>query len=238
MKFAFALTLLAAGGCFTQLSGQTILKEGDSPESAPSQASQTYGKVDGDTYISPTGLFSIKIPVLPELGGTISDTPNVVTFDDDYSVHLSVGAFPLSPELKSEYETRGAKDFLINFFTGIVMPDFVANFPGSKLEKTAAFLPQFQGGAVLLYSLHPGGSNFERRTRFSIAIPPVVAKRGNICFVRSGYVFVISTELAERAIERSTYKQTPEEENAILRKRLLDIVAKMQFTPPVPGMKN
>jgi len=162
----------------------------------------------------------------------------VVTFDDDFSIHLSMGAFPLPQELKSDYETRGAKDFLIHFFDSIVMADFVSNFPGSTREQTAAFLPHTMDGAVLLFSLIPGGSNFELRSTISRRIKPVVAKRGNLCFVKYGYVFVISSELAERALERSTYKKTPEEENAILRQRLLDLVAKMEFNPPPSEAKN
>jgi hypothetical protein len=238
MKFALALVLLAVSGCYTQLCGQIAPRSGDEPVTAPSLPSRNYGKIEGETYLSPTGLFRMKIPVLPELGGAVSDTPNVVTFDDDYRIHLSVAAFPLSRDLKAEFDTRGPKDFLINFFTGIVMPDFVANFPGSSVEQTAAFLPQFQGGSILIFTLHPGGSNFERRSTVSRAVKPAVAKRGNLCFVRSGYVFIISTELAERAFERSTYKKTPEEENVILRQRLLEIASKMQIAAPMGEPKN
>ena len=66
----------------------------------------------------------------------------------------------------------------------------------------------------------------------------MVAKRGNLCFVKSNCVFVVSTELSERVLERSTYHKTVEEENAILRQRLLDLVEKMQFTQPAPEPKS
>ena len=239
MKFAAVFLILAIGGAFSQLRGQAALGTDSGPStSAPAAAPRWYGRIDGDTYVSPTGLHRVKIPVLPQLGAIIDDTPNVVTFDDAYSVHVTIGAFPFSPELKAEYETRGTKEFLISFFTSIIMPDFAANFPGSTMEPAAAFLPKVQDGSVLIFNLIPGGSNFEQRTRFSSAIKPVVAKRGNLCFVKSGYVFIISTELAERAFERSTYKRTTEEENAILRQRLLDLAAKMQVTPVQAAPKN
>jgi hypothetical protein len=118
------------------------------------------------------------------------------------------------------------------------MPDFVSNFPGSTREQKAILLPHIMDGAVLLFSLHPGGSNFELRSTISRRIKPVVAKRGNLCFVKYGYVFVVSTEVAERALERSTYNKTADEEDAILRQRLLDLVAKMEFSPPPPEGKN
>jgi len=63
------------------------------------------------------------------------------------------------------------------------------------------------------------------------AAPPV-AKRGNVVFVKNGFTIVISTELSERITEGSQYKKTPEEENQILRNRLVEVVKKMQFSKP------
>ena len=234
MKLRASPVLLVLSLCLSQVSAQTAAQTGAPP--APS--AQLYGKVDGDFYTSATGLFKMKIPVLPHLGGALSDTPNIVTFDDDSSVHTSVGAFPLAREVKWEYEVRGAKDFLVYFFTSFVMPDFVTRFPGARAEENAAFLPKYQDGALLIYTLMPGGSFFEQRVTLSSSLPPAVAKRGNLCFVKNGCFFVISTELAERVIERSTYRKSVEEENAILRQRLLNLVETMQFIPPPPEAKG
>lgn len=239
MKSAVAFVLLAFGGCFSQVCAQIAPDSDNARDTAAPAPPQTYGRIDGDTYISPTGLYRMKIPVVPQLGGAIADTPNLVNFDDDFSIHISVAAFPLTPELKAEFEKRGIKDFLIYFFTSFIMPDYAARFPGSKMEENAAFLSKFQGGAMIIYTLHPGGSYFEQRVTFSRWLPPAVAKRGNLCFVKDGHIFVLSTELAERVLERSTYRKTPEEENAILHQRLLDLVEKMQFAgPPPPEAKN
>ena len=214
------------------------LQPGTDAPTARAPAPQMYGKVEGDNYTSPLGFYKVRVPVLSQLGGSISDTPNVVTFDDDFSTHISIGAFPFSRELKWEYDTRGAKDFLIFFFSSLVMPDFVARYPGSKMEDNAAFLPKFQDGSLLIFTLLPNGSFFAQRVVLGSTEEPVVAKRGNLCFVKSNCVFVVSTELSERVLERSTYHKTVEEENAILRQRLLDLVEKMQFTQPAPEPKN
>jgi len=62
-----------------------------------------------------------------------------------------------------------------------------------------------------------------------------VAKRGNLLFVKNGHIFVISTELAERAIEGKAYKKTTVEEDDLLRQRLNDLVDKIQFAKrPLP----
>lgn len=194
------------------------------------------GRVEGRTYVSPTGIFKVAIPVLPELGGEITDTPNVVTFQDDFNVHVSIAAFPQDATQRWEMSTRGMKDYLVYFFSNFVLADFKESFEGVKLE-SAKFIPGMMDGALLTYLLIPGGTMFaDRVPQLGTADRIVIAKRGNLLFVRNGHIFVISTELAERAIEGVTYKKTTEQEDETLRQRLIDIVAKIQFAkPPAPA---
>jgi hypothetical protein len=251
MKLLSAFVLLIPCGCVAPLLGQMAPQSPDDPappataQPAASEPIPTrlYGRIEGDLfhadgyYTSPTGLYKVKIPVLPQLGGTVSDTLNFVTFDDDYKIHINIGAFPLSRELKTDFETKGTKDFLIYFFTNLVMPDYARSFPGAKMEQNAVFLGKYQDGSILIFTLLPGGSSFDRRVRLAGFTGPAVAKRGNLSFLKNGHVFIISTELAERVLEGSTFKKSAEEEDAILRQRLMDIVAKMEFFPPAPDTK-
>eukprot|EP01012_Entosiphon_sulcatum_P027932 TRINITY_DN33733_c0_g1_i1.p1 TRINITY_DN33733_c0_g1~~TRINITY_DN33733_c0_g1_i1.p1 ORF type:complete len:233 (+),score=53.86 TRINITY_DN33733_c0_g1_i1:129-827(+) len=195
---------------------------------APSLA----GKVEGKTYVSPTGVFKVTIPVLPELGGEITDTPNVVTFQDAFNVHISIAAFPQDATQRWENSTRGAKDYLIYFFSNFVLADFKQAFEGVQIE-SAKFIPGTLDGSLITYILIPGG------TMFANKVPALgndgrvpIAKRGNLLFVKNGHIFVISVELAERVIEGRTYKKTTAEEDDILRQRLNDVIAKMQFAKP------
>ena len=64
---------------------------------------------------------------------------------------------------------------------------------------------------------------------------PPVAKRGNLLFVRNNTLYIISTELAERVIERSTYKKSVREEDDLLRQRLADMLKKIEFARPLTG---
>lgn len=192
-------------------------------------APQLVGKVEGRTYVSPTGQFKVTIPVLPELGGTITDTPNVVTFQDEFNVHVSIAAFPQDATQRWEMSTRGLKDYLVYFFSNFVLADFKANFDGVQIE-SAKFIPNMMEGALITNLLVPGGTMFPNRVPnlgASDRIP--VAKRGNLLFVRNGHVFVISTELAERVIEGSAYSKTTAQEDEILVQKLNDIVGKMQL---------
>ena len=200
----------------------------------PGQESRTsglLGTVKAGVYFSPTGAYSIEIPVLPDLGGAIKDTPNVATFQDSYGLQVSVAAFAHDATQKWELSTRGTKDYLIYFLGSIVLPDFRQVSPKTSVE-SASFQPDLMDGAVFAYILMPGGSMFELQDAFARPSTPPVAKRGNLLFVKNGFTFVVSSELSERVTEGSSYKKTPAEEDQILRARLVGIVKKMQFPAP------
>lgn len=191
------------------------------------------GRLENGVYISPTGEFRIPSPTLPELGGRISDTDNVVVFSDSFNTHISIACFPFDATQRWEFETRGRRDYLLYFFTGFVLADFQKRFPGSRIE-SARYLPDLQGGSMITFALLPGGSNFEDKNRVLDAPTdnPVTAKRGTLLMVRERHIYIISTELAERATQRSTYKLTEDEENLQLTERLVTLVNKLEFTPP------
>lgn len=199
------------------------------------EAPVIHGRIEGRSYVSPTGAFKVTIPVLPELGGDITDTPNVVTFQDDFNVHVSIAVFPQDATQRWELATRGTKDYLAYFFANFVLADFRDTFPGVHAE-TARYVPSIMDGSLIAYVLLPGGSMFMNRVpQLGPTDEIPVAKRGNLVFVKNGDIYVISTELAERVIERRTYKKTAAEEDQILRQRLEDIVSKMEFLKPAPA---
>jgi hypothetical protein len=225
--------------CFAALIlalGRTALPA--QPAAPQDLAAGLEGKVEGRTYVSPTGVFKVSIPVLPELGGEITDTPNVVTFQDDFNVHVSIAAFPQDAMQRWELSTRGVKDYLIFFFSNYVLADFKQTFDGVQIE-SAKFLPGVFDGALLTYILIPGGTMFADRIPQLATERVPVAKRGNMVFVKNGHIFVVSTELAERVIEGKAYKKTTTEEDEVLRTRLNDIVGKMTFAKmPEPAKET
>ncbi|MBI5691238.1 MAG: hypothetical protein HZC55_14230 [Verrucomicrobia bacterium] len=194
------------------------------------------GKIEGKTYVSPTGLFKVLIPVLPELGGDVTDTPNVVTFQDDFNVHVSIAAFQQDATQRWELSTRGTKDYLIYFFSNFVLADFKQTFAGVQIE-SAKYVPGTMDGSLLTYLLVPGGTMFPERAPQVGTDRLPVAKRGNLLFVRNEHVFVISIELAEKVIEGKSFSKTTAEEDEILRKRLLEMVDKITFTKPAAPKK-
>jgi hypothetical protein len=196
------------------------------------EAPPIVGQVEnGKIYVSPTGTFKIEIPVLPELGGRITDTDYVVTFQDNFTTHASIACFAMDATLRWEDETRGRKEFLTWFFAEVVIGDFQNRFPGATIE-SAKYRASLQGGSMFAFTLLPGGTMFGANLMLATDEPPPVAKRGNLLFVHDEHVFVISVELAEKVLDRRSWTKTPEEENAMLTKRMVDLVQKMEFTAP------
>lgn len=204
------------------------------PALAPAQGG-IYGAVQGDRYLSPTGTFSIKIPVLPELGGSLNDTPTVVTFQDQFTLHASIACFRMDATQRWEHSTRGTRDYLVWFFGNFVQTDFRERFPDARIQ-SANFLPGIATGSLLVYNLLPGGTMFPDRIAFTDNQRVPVAKRGNLVFVHDEYIYVISTELAERVIQTRTWGKTTSEEDELLRNRLLRLLRDMTFTTPLPPL--
>lgn len=204
--------------------------------SASAQGNGTLiGQLDGKTYVSASGAFRMAVPILPELGGRITDTANTVTFQDDFNFVCTIAALPMDATQRWEHSTRGDKDYLAYFFANFVLPDFQDSFRGAHVE-SARFAPSILGGSLIVYTLLPGGSMFEHKLSFADpSEPPPVAKRGNLLLVRHDWVYIVSTELAERVLEHSTYHKTPEEEDEILRQRLVNLLDKIEFTVPAPA---
>lgn len=203
---------------------------------AQTQPPPLKGSIANDVYTSSAGRFSIPLPVLPQLGGEILDTPNVVTFKDHFNTFITVAGFPMDATERWEYSTQGAKDYLVGFFRTVVLDQFRRDFPTMRVEGgTGTFIPSLQGGAFIAFFLLPDGSEFTAQLDPFAASPAQqhpVAKRANIVFVRNNVNYILSTELAERVTEGLSYKKTPEEENQLLRKRIDDLVSKMSFPAP------
>ena len=196
------------------------------------------GKLANGIYTAPGNQYKVPIPVLTELGGQVHDTENVVTFDDEINTHVSIACFPLDQAQKWELDTRGLRSYLAYFYVGFVFADFGQRYPGASTESTY-FVPDLLDGSLLAITLLPGGSFFDKTARELAGpnMPPPVAKRGNFLFVRQDYIYVVSAELAERVSQGKAFGKTAEEENIILRDRLVSFIHRIEFIAPAASRK-
>lgn len=188
------------------------------------------GSISGDSYVAPSGAYRITIPVIPQLGGEINDSQNVVTFQDAFGKHITIGCFPLDATLRAEETKRGRKEFLVWFFQAYIQSDFARNIPGTTVEPNAKFINGTQGGTLFTQLLLPNGSVFTKRVFIFPPETPPVAKRGNFVFLNNGHVYVLSIELADRIFKHSTYNKTVAEEEEILRRDLLELLGRISFS--------
>lgn len=190
------------------------------------------GKIEEGRYHSPTGAFDVAIPSLDGESGVVIDNPEIVVFKDDVRTLVTIAAFKMPPLQKWELETTSSRDYLIKFFRDYVLADYIEAFPGTTVQ-SARLVADLESGALIVHTLHPGGSAFapDPITSNHPDTPVAVAKRGNLLFCCNGYVFVIATELAERVTQMSTYVPDDAAEDRILRDRLIDIHTRMKIAP-------
>ncbi|HEY3754712.1 MAG TPA: hypothetical protein VGL42_01045 [Opitutaceae bacterium] len=190
------------------------------------------GHIEGRTYYSATGEFSVHIPVLAALNGTVGDTPNQVIFADPISTYITIVCYPFDAAERGKLDVQGPKQYLQEYFYNYVWRSF-SSYPGARYETDARFQPHLFDGAFFTYIDLPGGSEFyPPEYRLSFDTPPPVAKRGNLMFIHGDIIYVISMELAERMTHANHYNLSSEEEDILLRDRLTAFANTIHFLTP------
>jgi hypothetical protein len=189
------------------------------------------GRIEDNRYIAPHGNYSITLPVQIDLQGTVSDTPEVVTFQDDFRIHASVACFKMESPHDREIQTRGRRDFLIWFFRQQVQTQFQLRFPGSKIDE-ARYMPEVLEGTLIVFNSLPNGTMFTKPAGLTHSSEKqAIAKRGNLLFLNKRSLYVVSIELAELlSQDENTASADREEDHTRLRKELLDLVGRITFS--------
>jgi hypothetical protein len=198
-----------------------------SSEAAP-EPTPLLGELIQNTYHSPNQAYSITVPISLDVGGTVTDTPQVVTFQDEFNLHASIACFDVDTAQNREDQARGRRDYLIWFYRQQVHPQFQKRFEGASID-SARFVPEMLHGSLIVYSRLPAGSMFEDRLDFSLVETTTEAIRGNMLFVESGHLYVVSLELAKLLLNPESRALPLDEQQDLLRKQLLDIVGRMTF---------
>ncbi|MBK8476900.1 MAG: hypothetical protein IPL39_11510 [Opitutaceae bacterium] len=238
LAYAASFSTAAPEAETTAPSAAATRTEGDSAPDAPPVQPKLFGRISDGLYHAPSGAFSVPVPKLNGDSAVIMDTDTVAVFKDKTSVLVTIAAFPMPAFARWEYQTKGARDYLIAFFRDNILRDYTAEFPESRVENVK-FLPEYHGGTLLAYTVMPGGSAFSLDP-VAAALPghaPGIAKRGHLVFVKNDLAFVLAVELAERVTQKSTYQVPAAEEDRVLLDRLVTIVTAMQIpaaTTPLP----
>ncbi len=227
LRFPALLAFLAAG---IALHAETAAPTPAAPAETTTAAPKLQGRIEDDRYHAPGDVFSVPVPVLHGENQVVMDNGEIVVFKDKVSTLLTIAAFPMPPIAQWEYKTTPPKDYLITFFRDNILRDYRGEFPESSIE-SARFLPDVSGGAMVAFTLLPGGSAFASTEPRPPTAPPAVAKRGHLVFVHDNRVIVIAVELAERITKEANYTLTTPEEDRILFDRLATVFTALRFGP-------
>ena len=223
---------LAAPASFAQ--APKIDLAASAPAEEPADLGGLLGWIHEGTYVAPSLLYRIAIPIVPGEGASVADTPSVVTFQAPRT-HVSVGAFPMDATLRWEDSTRGRKAFLAWFFGATVMPSVSERFPGARVSEEGRFLTKLEDGALVAFCTLPGGTAFaESVPGGPDAAAQIDARRGTLLWIHGETIFVISTELPERALD-GPGSLTAEEENKRLQDRLLELRRRITYLRQEPA---
>jgi len=203
-----------------------------SESSVPAPARKLFGRVEDERYHAPGDVYSVAVPVFHGADAVIMDTPEIVVFKDKVSTLLTIAAFKMPDIAKLQFEGMEPREYLITFFRDNILRDYRHEFPESTIE-SARFLPDIFAGAMVSFTLMPGGSAFAAPSPASPLAPAPVAKRGHLVFVRNGYIYVVAIELAERVTQPATYKLTKPEEDRLLFDQLVTVLGALRYGPDV-----
>lgn len=223
-----ALSALLAAGTVLHSAPPAPPPEPATPTTDPDAPRALLGHLANGRYTAPGGTYSVQVPVLHGEQTAIMDNGEIVVFKDRIATLLTVAAFPMPAIAKFEYETSGPREYLISFFRDNILRDYRREFPDSAIE-SARFLPDVLGGAIVAFTLLPGGSAFAGPESDNPVAAPRAAKRGHLVFVQQGRIYVVAVELAERITQPDTYTLTSAEEDRLLFDRLVTVLATLRF---------
>lgn len=230
-RLALALPTLLAYALFsaTPVAVAQPASAATEPAAAP-ETTKLSGQILDGLYLAPSGAYAVPMPILQGEAAVVMDTDTVVVFRDKQSVLLTIAAFPMPALAQWEHHSQGPRDYLIAFFRDNILRDYTNAFPASRVE-SVKFVPDYNGGTLLTYTLMPGGSAFDPDP---VAVAqegyvPAVAKRGHLVFVRDRRVFVLAIELAERVTKQSQYNWSTAEEDRVLLDRLATVITALRI---------
>ncbi len=178
-------------------SGTTKVGELASGGSSPSMLrlppTGPHGRVDGETYIAPDGLFTVALPVRVGAGGVVDDSFEdrgvfSVSFSDDFGVLRRIDGLPLN-RAKLERERRV---LLTEFFDEVCMETFRGVAPNVSVTH-AEYMPDLFGGALLRVVSISGGSTLAEMDAEGRA-KRLDSTRGVLVYVVEGYLFEINVQ--------------------------------------------
>lgn len=178
-----------------------------------------------EEYDSPSGNFTVPVPVDPHQGGKVQSQENTVSFSDDEGTFLRIDYYSLPAKQMEEMEVIGQEEYLKSTLVNKYVPEeIVANLPQAQLEYSEYMAKIFDGSYfVLLYM--PGGSRIYKTGNNGTATK-LDAYRGLIAFINGDFLYIVSSQ---RTFLDGKSANFMKQEAVALKQMILDFVETMEF---------
>ena len=178
-----------------------------------------------DVYESPSGNFSVPIPVDPQQGGQVKSEDGVVGFFDSFGTMLRIDHYPISSEQLEQVESIGQEEYLQSILLNKYVPEVIfTNLPKAEVIYTEYLKNAIEGSFFALIDMPQGSTipqaqNNGNTTRLD-------AYRGLLAFMHSNYLYIVSSqESFDRGEKPSSIKEGAEE----IKESILDFVETIDF---------
>ena len=177
-------------------------------------------------YESPSGNFSVPIPVESQRGGRVQSQEGVVGFSDDYGTLFRIDYYALTPEEEEEIESMGLEKYLQTVLIDKYVPQAIsASLPDAKVEQNE-YLEETMDGAYFVLVNMPKGSTISKNVNNGTATI-MDAYRGILSFFNGEFLYIVSNQ---RSFFEDQTRGSLEEEAAHIKQNILGFVDTIEFT--------
>ncbi|BAZ25169.1 hypothetical protein NIES4073_60730 [Kalymmatonema gypsitolerans NIES-4073] len=195
---------------FAEDEDQTLLQEGSS----------------ANVYDSPSGNFTVLIPVDVQQGGRVQTQEGLVNFSDDYGTLLRIDYSPISSQQAEEIDSVGQEEYLRSLLLNKYVPQtIVANLPDAQIKHTEYLEDTLEGAYFVLVDM-PEGSKISKTGNNGTATK-LNAYRGLLSFIYGDFLYVVSHQ---RSFLDGEKPGSIEEEAEGIKDNLLNFVDTIDFT--------
>lgn len=194
-------------------------------------AGELAGTIEDNKYSPPSGLYKVLVPVDDHFGGKIEDSPNSVSFTDDFCHIFRIEFMPSDADTKILSDEGGKESFLKSAFDNIYMQLTIFKSIPNALIEHQEYIKEIFGGAYYAQVFLPKGSICSvssNQPPFSEMAPfeRVDGVRGILTFLQGQNIYFVSIGYNARDVSSP---QDKEGDRDRLKKDTLSFAKTVQF---------
>lgn len=179
-----------------------------------------------DVYESPSGNFSVPVPVNPEQGGKVFSQEGVVSFSDDFGIFLRIDYYPIPSDQLEELESIGQEEYLQSLIVNKYIPQAIfSNVPNAEVKYTEYLADTIDGSYFVLIHM-PHGSTISQSENNGTT-SRLDAYRGILAFMNTNYLYIVSSQ---HSFFNNEIPASLEDEAKEIQESILDFVETIEFS--------